>query len=226
MSNIYDCAIIGTGVAGAFAALKLSQNSKNFKVIAFDIGRPPAKRRTQMFGFLGSLPSSDGKLYLNNIDKVSNVVGSRRTKSAHKWVNKVLLNIENFVTIKDRMPTAATIKKLNKLDYSVSKNDYIQICPKDVHMLSKYMVLEFEKNKDITFCFDSEVTDICKQKSVFVINAEGQEYKAKKVIFAVGRSGWRWAAELYKKLGKVDLSKDYFQIVFKRSGKLFYSQTI
>jgi uncharacterized FAD-dependent dehydrogenase len=33
---------------------------------------------------------------------------------------------------------------------------------------------------------------------------EEQEYKCKKLIIAVGRSGWRWARDLYKSLGIVD----------------------
>ncbi len=48
MSNIFDVGIIGMGVAGTFAALKIAQENKDLKVIGIDCGRPPAKRRVQM----------------------------------------------------------------------------------------------------------------------------------------------------------------------------------
>ena len=85
MTN-YDVGIIGAGVAGSFAALKIAKDHKNIKTILFDLGRPPMKRRRQLEGWLGCLPNSDGKLYLNDLDRVSNLVGAKKTKSAYNWV--------------------------------------------------------------------------------------------------------------------------------------------
>lgn len=203
MSN-FDVGIIGAGVAGAFATLKIAQDHKNVKTALFDLGRPPMKRRRQLEGWLGCLPNSDGKLYLSDNEKVSNLVGVRKSKSAQNYFNKSLANIDDYKIIKDKLPGASVSKKIKKLGYDLTLNDYIQVYPKDIHALSKYMADIIEQNRNITFCFDNEIKKIYKQRSMFVIVTDEQEYKCKKIIFAVGRSGWRWAKELYTDFGIID----------------------
>jgi uncharacterized protein len=203
--NNYDVGIIGAGVAGAFATLKIAKDHKNAKTILFDLGRPPMKRRRQLEGWLGCLPNSDGKLYLNNIDKVAEIVGARKAKSTRTGFDKILSNVsDNFKVIKDKSPSVAVDKKIKKLGYDIQLNDYIQIYPKDIHTLSKYMAETVEQSNNVTFSFDNEVKRIYKTKNIFTIVTEEQEYKCKKLIIAVGRSGWRWASELYKSFGIVD----------------------
>jgi Pyridine nucleotide-disulphide oxidoreductase len=200
----FDIGIVGAGVAGAFATLKLAKDHKSAKVILFDLGRPPMKRRRQLEGWLGCLPNSDGKLYQSDVAKVAELTGLRRAKSAHTWLRHVFEQIDKFKVIKDRSPTAAMEKKLVKQGYELFLNDYVQVYPKDIHALSKYMAEIIEINKNITFNFDSEVVRIAKQKNVFVVNTEEQEYRCKKIIVAVGRSGWRWAKDLYANFGIID----------------------
>lgn len=203
MSN-FDVGIVGAGVAGAFATLKIAKDYKNVKTVVFDLGRPPMKRRRQLEGWLGCFPNSDGKLYQNNISKVADLVGTRKAKSANTWFSHVLSNIDDFKTVKDKAPSASMIKKISKIGYDISLNDYIQMYPKDVHALSKHMAELIENSSNITFSFDNEVKSICKQKNLFVITTEQEEYKCKKLIIATGRSGWRWTKELYSSLGIVD----------------------
>ncbi|NJO18595.1 MAG: FAD-dependent oxidoreductase [Thioploca sp.] len=200
----FDVGIIGAGVAGAFATLKLAKDHKNVKAILFDLGRPPMKRRRQLEGWLGCLPNSDGKLYQSDVGKVAELTGLRRAKSAHTWFRHVLEEIDDFKVIKDRSPSAAMEKKIKKLGYDISLNDHVQIYPKEIHALSKHMAEVIERGKNITFNFDSEVIRIAKQKNVFVISTDDQEYRCKKIIIAVGRSGWRWAKELYASFGIID----------------------
>ena len=208
MSNMFDVCVIGLGISGAFATLRMAEKYKDAKIIAFDLGRKWAKRRRQCDGFLGCFPNSDGKLYLSDLQKASNLIGSKKTKLADDWVNKIFSNIDEFKVTKDRLPYSATTKKIKQLGYDISLNDYIQLYPKNVHALSKYMADIFEKNKNLTFNFDSEVLSIQKYPDHFTVSAEGQEFTCKKVILAAGRSGWRWAAELYKTLGIVE-NNDY-----------------
>ena len=200
----FDVGIIGAGVAGAFATLKLAKDHKNIRAIVFDLGRPPMKRRRQLEGWLGCLPNSDGKLYQTDIGKVAQITGLRRAKSASTWFKHVIEQVDSYKIVKDRSPSAAMEKKIKKLGYDVLLNDYVQIYPKEVHALSKYMAETIEKNKNITFSFDNEVLRIAKQKNLFVITTESQEYRCKKIIVAVGRSGWRWAKELYSSFGIID----------------------
>jgi uncharacterized FAD-dependent dehydrogenase len=201
---IYDIGIIGLGIAGVFCAHKLANQHKGVKVIGIDIGRPPQKRRRQIEGWFGSLPNSDGKLYLNDLSKVSSLIGARKTNSSYKYVTKVLSNIDDFKVIKDRAPSVNTEKRFKKIGYELYLNDYTQVYPKDIHALSKYMAEVIERNKNITFNFDQEVKKITKQKGVFVITTEEKEYHCKKIIVAAGRSGWRWASDIFTSLGIVD----------------------
>jgi hypothetical protein len=203
MSN-FDVGIIGAGVAGAFATMKMAKDHKNVKTILFDLGRPPMKRRRQLEGWLGCLPNSDGKLYLSDLNRVTDLVGLRKSKAAYNWFHKTISNVENFKVVKDRSPSAAVEKRFKKIGYDVSLNDYIQMYPKDIHTLSKFMSESIEKYKNITFSFDNEVKKIRKEKGLFVVSTETQEYRCKKLIVAVGRSGWRWARDLYNDFGIVD----------------------
>lgn len=202
--TIYDVGIIGAGVAGAFATFKISKEYKNVKAVVFDLGRPPMKRRRQLEGWLGCLPNSDGKAYISDIEKISELTGLRKAKSSFTYFNNVLKTIDNFKIVKDRSPQVGLEKKLKKLGYEISLNDYIQMYPKDIHMLSKFLAENIEKNKNITFNFDNEITKIYKQKNNFIIYSGSQEYKCKKLILAVGRSGWRWARNIFKDFGLIE----------------------
>lgn len=203
MTN-FDVGIIGAGVAGAFATLKMAKDHKNVKTIVFDLGRPPMKRRRQLEGWLGCLPNSDGKLYLNDLNRVTDLVGLRKSKAAYNWFDKILANVDDFKVTKDRSPNVAVEKRLKKIGYDLSLNDYIQIFPKDIHALSKFMSESIEGHTNITYSFDNEVKGVTIQKNMFLVETEGQVYKCKKLIIAVGRSGWRWAKDLYAKLGIID----------------------
>lgn len=202
--NNYDVGIIGAGVAGAFATLKLAKDHKNAKVILFDLGRPPMKRRRQLEGWLGCLPNSDGKLYLNDLDKIVDITGLRKAKAAHHWFHKTISNIDTFKVIKDKPLSISLDKRFKKAGYEVSLNDYMQMYPKDIHALSKYMAEIIEHNKNVAFKFDAEVLRVQKQKNMFLVQTEDGEYRCKKLIIAVGRSGWRWAKELFANFGIID----------------------
>src|SRR5277367_1477995 len=119
----FDVGIVGAGVAGAFATLKLAKDHKNMKVILFDLGRPPMKRRRQLEGWLGCLPNSDGKLYQADVSRVADLTGLRKAKSAHTWLRHVMEQIDTFKVTKDRAPAASMDKKLKKLGYDISLND-------------------------------------------------------------------------------------------------------
>lgn len=203
MTN-YDIGIIGAGVAGAFATYKIAKEHKKAKVILFDLGRPPMKRRRQLEGWLGVLPNSDGKLYLNDEERVASLVGTRKASKSVEKVYQVLENVCDFKVTKDKSPSVAIDKRIKKNDYDVKLNDYIQLYPKDIHALSKFMADYIESVGNVTFSFDNEVASISKQKNMFTVTTSTQEFKCKKILIAVGRSGWRWAHEIYSKFGIIE----------------------
>ena len=191
MSNSFDVGIIGSGMAGAFAALKLAKEYKNIKTVLFDLGRPPGKRRRQLEGFLGTLPNSDGKFYIQDSSFVANVSGNRITKKSSDWLFKFLENqgIDCTVTV-DHSPSVAAEKRIAKAGFEYYKNDFIQFYPKEIHILSKAISTALEDK--ITFSFDNEVFKIHKQRGNFVLTTSEGEFTCKKLLIAAGRSGWRW----------------------------------
>lgn len=203
--TIFDVGIIGAGVAGAFAAYKLSKEYKKNKIIVFDLGRPPMKRRRQLEGWLGCLPNSDGKLYTSNIDKVAELCGLRKAKSGFTYFNNILKNIDNFKIVPDKKPQVSVEKRFKKAGYDIFLNDYIQMFPKDIHALSKFIAEYIEQSEAVTFSFDNEIKRVYKQKNNFIIvSSDNQEFKCKKLIVCAGRSGWRWSKELFANFGIID----------------------
>lgn len=200
----YDLGIIGAGVAGCFAALKIAKENKNIKTIVFDIGRPFAKRRRQTEGALGCLPNSDGKLYLNDVAAVSEMTGSRKAKAAERVFNDSISNIMDFKVIKDKSPSINTEKRIRKSGFELKLNNHIQMYPKDIHALSKFISNNIYSAKNITMSFDNEVLNITKEKNSFIINASGKTIECKRIIVCTGRSGWRWTKNLYDSFGIIE----------------------
>jgi hypothetical protein len=238
MKNVFDVCIIGSGIAGTFCTHKLATQYKEMKVLVIELGSAPSKRRSQMNAFMGLLSNSDGKLYLNDLSKVSELVGNRKTKTAYNYSLKTLSNVGDFEITKDRSPILSLEKKFKKLNYDLLLNDFIQTYPKDAHMLSKYTANVIDQNKNITSSFDNEVQSIIKSKKIFTINTERQAYKAKKVIVAVGRSGWRFARDIYSSFGiienndisklgiKIEINSNYMKDFNKSNCSLFKGDEI
>jgi uncharacterized protein len=205
-NNAFDICIVGSGPAGTFAALKIAKEHKNAKIILIDLGRPGGKRKHQMSGFLGCFPSSDGKLYLSDMEKLADITTQRKINSAYNWFNNYTKNIFDFKTIKDNGPKASTEKKIRKSGYDIVNNDYIQTYPKQIHNLSRAIVKDMDDK--IFFSFDNEVYNVTKNKNIFTIDSERGQFTCKKILICAGRSGWRWTKSLYDKF-KIIKNNDY-----------------
>lgn len=199
-SNIYDVAIIGSGMAGTILASKIAKERKDLKTILIEAGRPPLKRRHQMMGYFGCFPSGDGKLYTHDVDKVSKLTGIRKAKTASTWINNFLSNYLDLKLVKDTTPNNNILKKIKLQELEFYKNDYFQLYPKDIHFLCKQTSNLITDAKHINYSFDNFVEKITKVKNQFLIETELESFVAKKVFICVGRSGWRWANSLYKDL--------------------------
>lgn len=198
--NKYDIGIVGAGVAGAFAALRIAQHHPATKTIIFDLGRPPGKRRRQLEGWFGCFPAGDGKIYPNDLDNVSSIADGRKTKPAYKWVIDTLSQSSSMKLHKDTLPHTGSLKKIQTANFKIQPNDYFQWKPENIHQLSRLISEEIKNVGNITFSFDNEVHKITKKKGYFQINTAEGEYICKKIILCVGRSGWRWVNKLYKEL--------------------------
>lgn len=207
-SKIFDCAIVGGGVSGAFAALRLAQQHPGCKAILFEFGRPPAKRRRNLEGWLGCFPNSDGKLYTGDLDNVLTTVDGRRAKPAYNWVMDTFGEVNPMKLVSDHLPTAAAQRRIQGLGFDIMKNPHYQWRPDSIHMLSR--LIADQTDEKIQFSFDNEVHSIVKKKGVFHIKSALGDFQCKKVILCAGRSGWRWVNKLYSDLG-LTVQDDYAQ---------------
>ena len=211
MSKVYDVGIVGAGVAGAFASLRAAENFKDSKIILFDLGRPPGKRRRQLEGWLGCFPTGDGKIHVNDVYDIMTVVDGRKARPVDKWVQTQLSEAGPMKIIKDKLPQVVAQKRAAELGFDIYKNDYIQWKPESVHKLSRIVSDKILDVGNVTFSFDNEVFQILKKNDYFQLTTHDGEFKCKRVIISVGRSGWRWANDLYKSFGIVD-NDDYAHV--------------
>lgn len=207
--NIADICVIGAGIAGTFAALKIARENTKTKVIVFDLGRPPLKRRSgRPEGFLGALPSGDGKLYINDLKSLKEIGNKTKIDQNFEWFENYCNSLFSFKLIKDEKPNLSVLNKIKKYNFKFNGNNYYQLFPKNIHSIIKDISEYFENIKNINFQYDNEVFEIKKQKNQFVIVSENGEFYCKKLLISVGRSGWRWVSELYEKFGIVK-NNDY-----------------
>lgn len=200
MVKTYDVGIVGAGVAGCLAAYKLCFY-KSTKVILFDIGKSFAKRRRQLEGALGCFPNGDGKLYSGDFEKVHSLVDGRKLRKSHNWLMDLFQEIGPCKEIKDSLPNSSLQKKIKELNFDIETNNYIQWKPEYIHKLSKIIADKIEETGNIELSFDNQVYKIYKKKNLFNISTANGDFLCKKIIFGPGRSGWRWATDIYKELG-------------------------
>lgn len=203
-NNIFDIGIIGMGAAGTFALQKILKSNKDAKVLILDAGRFFAKRRHQIFGALGCVPAGDGKLYLNDLNKVSQVSGAKKTMIANRWVLDQLTQVADLKLIKDKRPSVVAERRLNKAGFDIELNNHYQLYPRDIHSFSRSVVNELDKTNNVEYSFDNEVTKVLKHKNYFsIITSEG-DFQCKKILVSVGRGGWRWVSELFSGFGIIE----------------------
>ena len=204
MIKEFDIGILGAGVAGASALLRVLTENKTAKVLVLDAGRPAQKRRHQVFGFLGGFPGSDGKLYVNNFKPVSDLAGAKKANNAKKWLHSQLSNALDLTLKHDNKISVSGEKRIKKNDYSIKYNDHYQLAPKDIHSFSKYIVSYLDNAENIHCSFDNEIFKVIKNKTNFLIETEEEEFYCKKIIVCTGRAGWRWTSDLYSNFGIIE----------------------
>lgn len=208
MSEIFDVAIIGSGIAGSFAAMKIAHSYKGIKTLIIEAGRPSRKRRSQMSGYLGLMPNTDGRLYMPDLSIVESLTTKSKVKNAFDWFKSNTEEIINFDLIKDKSPSISTEKRVKKAGFEVKLNNHIQLFPAEIHNLSKFISDQVGKKDNIRSIYDTEVSAISKERGHFLITADEETYKCKRLLVSIGRSGWRQASSLFQQFGIVE-NNDY-----------------
>lgn len=200
MSSNFDIAILGSGPAGLTALYQLQTLAPQKKVILFELGRPPGKRRRQIEGWMGSVPFGDGKLWKNDSERVFNRIQNPKTFEVHSvlW-NKAQEELKCKIS-KDNLPSVNLQKKIVNLQFEIENDTYLQCRPEHFHFLSKVFTDHLENYSNLTTKYDTEVKSIEKENNFFKISTENEDFLAEKVLIATGRSGWRWSASLLENL--------------------------
>jgi hypothetical protein len=186
----YDIGIIGGGVAGAFAALRIAQLHRNVKTILIEFGRPPGKRRRQLEGWLGCLPTGDGKIYPSDVAKILDLADGRRVKAINRWFFNHLNEVNPCKLVRTRMPAAATLRKIKTAGFEVTNRHYFQWRPESIHQLSR-LIAERVEGGNVAFSFDNEVYSFARSNGQFFLSTAEGDIKCKRLILCAGRSGWR-----------------------------------
>lgn len=203
-----DVCIIGCGVAGTLASLRIHEKYKSIKTLVIELGKPPGKRRRFLEGFLGLFPNSDGKLFIDDTQQLLEFIDGRSVAAAERFVYRWLEQVGPTKVAPNKLPAASVLKKIDQNDFEFKNLDYIQWKPENIHQLSKLISETTEASKNLNYSFNNEVFKILKKKDGFIISTEEGEIFAKQILLATGRSGWRWATQLYKDLG-MEIQNDY-----------------
>jgi uncharacterized FAD-dependent dehydrogenase len=197
MTKNFDIIIVGAGLSGIMAAYHINKKSPDASVLLLDMGRPPLKRRTQTMGWLGLLPSSDGKFYINNNEVIENFSTKANIKRSQKQIISLLNGFGVNKKVLEFEPSQDVVDNFAKCGFKYKNPSYIQTIPKEIHQFSKQLSKEMEQT-NITTSFDEEIVDVEKEGDNFKIYSNYFEYECKKLIVAVGRSGWRCTRNLLK----------------------------
>lgn len=200
-SKVFDIGIIGGGIAGAFASLRIAEKHRNAKTVLFELGKRPGKRRRQLEGWLGCFPTGDGKIYVDDVNSVLDVADSRKTKTVDKWFMNHLGKVNPMKVITNKTPASSVLKAAKENEYELEIFNYIQWRPESIHQLSKIVSEAIEDAGNVEFSFDNEVYNVSKYRKEFILETKEGEYRCKKLIICAGRSGWRWANKLYRNFG-------------------------
>lgn len=218
MNKKYDVIIVGAGASGVFAAYELTALKSSLKVLMIEKGTKLEQRKCPidgvkikscihckscaiMNGYGGAGSLSDGKYNITNNfgGDLYEYVGKEQALQLMNYVDKVLCahggsEAKLYSTVDSTLKTEALKNDLHLLDAKVRHLG----TDRNVKILSNI----YDEIKDkIEIKFNTEVTDIDKSESGFLVNAGNEIYECNDLILATGRSGSKWISQVCDKLG-------------------------
>jgi uncharacterized FAD-dependent dehydrogenase len=189
--------IVGAGVAGVNAAIKLVDNGYPGELITIiDMGKDPYNRKPEevMTGFLGAGGWSDGKLTYHTAigGQLSKYTGEDK---AMELMDQVITNFKRF------HPKPEEVQCSNPVEEPDFIKPYFGLRLFPVWHVGTDYLSEIAKNwydylvsKGVEFVWETKVTDIDFDNQMIMCGEFGNKYD--ELIFAVGKSGIDFAQQL------------------------------
>lgn len=218
MSKDYDIIIIGAGASGIFTAYELTQKNTNINVLMIEKGNNLNKRKCPidgkkikscinckvcniMNGYGGAGSLSDGKYNITNNfgGDLYKYIGRDKALELMYYVDEVLCKMGGadaklYSTANSELKSKALQYDLHLLDAKVRH------LGTDRNLVILQNIFEYLNDK-IDMIFNTEVFEISKVDSKFVVHTQKDTYTAKDLVVATGRSGSKWISKVCQKLG-------------------------
>lgn len=227
MDKLYDLIIVGAGPAGIFTAYEAIKLNSKLKICILEKGNylkyrkcPISLGKTKkcihcsncsiMHGFGGAGAFSDGKYNITNNfgGKLYEHIGDEKAIELMEYVDEINLafggkDAKMYSTSNSSLKKLALQHGLNLLDAKVRH------LGTDINYAVLQNLYDFLTENNIDILFNSEVTDVIKDKGSFKLQITGDDgidnyYHAKsckKLVIAAGRSGSKWIGDMCSKLG-------------------------
>ena len=222
--NDYDIIVIGSGAGGAFLAYELTRLETPAKVLVLDKGAELQQRicpikagKTKqcikcdpchiMNGYGGAGTLSDGKYNITTQfgGDLHHYIGEDQAMDLMEYVDSVLCGLGGegaklYSTADSDLKTLALRYDLHLLDAKVRHFG----TDRNVQILAK--MYDIVKDR-IEIRFRTAAVSVTKENGIFrVTDNKGNEYTAKQVVLATGRSGSRWISDICQQFGIKQIS--------------------
>ncbi|RKS87647.1 hypothetical protein DES39_0888 [Orbus hercynius] len=208
----YDVVIIGAGVSGIFAALKLTRENK--RILMIDAGKPLNERLSLLgnsiassrtadryFGF-GGLGISEGKYnYTNDFGgMLANKIGAKHSFEYQQQVDQLLCQYGAKQRPLYHTFDAELAERARSVGFTILSTQTRHLGT--ALSVEIFQAFAADLQSKVEFCFNTVVERITPQSSNFVLTLAHQHpICADNVVISVGRHGMDWLEPIAQQLG-------------------------